>query len=187
MARYWHRVVPLICAAGHEAVAVDLPGDDQLASLTEYTNIVIRAITLRSDVILVAKSLAGFTAPLVCARVPIKMFVLVNAMIPKPGETAGAWWEATGAIQARELAAKRGGYPVGFDIRTHFLHDLPAAVLCDGPRRPREEAKLSLASPVNLSAGLRFLFRSLRVATIASSLSNFNGASLEKGSKMKLT
>ena len=26
MAWYWHRVVPLIRAAGHQAIAVDLPG-----------------------------------------------------------------------------------------------------------------------------------------------------------------
>jgi len=46
----------------------------------------------RNDVILVAQSLAGFTAPLACARATVRMIVFVNAMIPKPGETAGAWW-----------------------------------------------------------------------------------------------
>jgi len=30
---YWHRVVPLLEAAGHEAIAVDLPGDDERAGL----------------------------------------------------------------------------------------------------------------------------------------------------------
>jgi len=30
---YWHRVVPLLQQAGHEATAVDLPGDDNLAGL----------------------------------------------------------------------------------------------------------------------------------------------------------
>ncbi len=33
---YWHRVVPLLQHAGHEAVAVDLPGDDPGAGLPEY-------------------------------------------------------------------------------------------------------------------------------------------------------
>lgn len=28
---YWHRVVPLLREAGHENVAVDLPGDDETA------------------------------------------------------------------------------------------------------------------------------------------------------------
>ena len=33
MAWYWHRAVPLIRAAGHEPIAVDLPGDDRHAGL----------------------------------------------------------------------------------------------------------------------------------------------------------
>src|ERR1700735_4301969 len=89
MAWYWHRVVPLLRVAGHEPIAVDLPGEDRQAGLAEYADIVIRAIAERSDVILVAQSLAGFTAPLVCVRVPVRVGVLVNAMLPKPGETGG--------------------------------------------------------------------------------------------------
>src|SRR5581483_4081817 len=61
MAWYWHRTVPLIRAAGHEPIAVDLPGDDPRAGLATYADIVIRSIAERSDVVLVAQSLAGFT------------------------------------------------------------------------------------------------------------------------------
>jgi hypothetical protein len=75
MAWYWHRAVPLVRAAGHEPIAVDLPGDDTHAGLGVYADIVTRAIAERRDVILVAQSLAGFTAPLVCARVPVRMVV----------------------------------------------------------------------------------------------------------------
>jgi hypothetical protein len=49
MAWYWHRVVPLIHAAGHAAIAVDLPGDDRHASLAAYAEIVARAIAERRD------------------------------------------------------------------------------------------------------------------------------------------
>jgi pimeloyl-ACP methyl ester carboxylesterase len=147
MAWYWHRVVPLIRAAGHEAIAVDLPGDDRQAGLAAYAEIVVRAIAARSDVILVAQSLAGFTAPLVCARRPVRMLVFVNAMIPKPGETAGAWWGATGAVEAREQAAARHGYPTQFDAETYFLHDVPQDVLRAGPKQPREEAETVFAEP----------------------------------------
>ncbi|MGC1587284.1 MAG: alpha/beta fold hydrolase [Rhodomicrobium sp.] len=87
MAWYWHRVVPLLGSAGHQAIAVDLPGDDRDAGLAAYADIVIRAIAERSDAILVAQSLAGFTAPLVCARAPVRMLIFVNAMIPKPFTT----------------------------------------------------------------------------------------------------
>jgi hypothetical protein len=73
MAWYWHRAVPLVRAAGHEPIAVDLPGDDSRAGLAEYADIIIRALAERRDVVLVAQSLAGFTAPLVCARKSVRM------------------------------------------------------------------------------------------------------------------
>jgi hypothetical protein len=74
MAWYWHRAVPLI-RAGHQPIAVDLPGDDRHAGLAAYADIVTRAIAERSDVVLVAQSLAGFTVPLVCARAPVRTVV----------------------------------------------------------------------------------------------------------------
>jgi pimeloyl-ACP methyl ester carboxylesterase len=147
MAWYWHRMVPLIRAAGHEPIAVDLPGDDRHAGLAAYADIVIRAIEERSDVILVAQSLAAFTTPLVCARAPVRMVVFVNAMIPKPGETAGAWWGATGATEAREQAGARRGYATEFDVGTHFLHDVPQDVLRAGPEKPREEVDTVFSEP----------------------------------------
>jgi pimeloyl-ACP methyl ester carboxylesterase len=147
MAWYWHRSVPRIRRAGHEAIAVDLPGDDRHSGLAAYADIVIRAIAERSDVILVAQSLAGFTVPLVCARAPVRMVVFVNAMIPKPGETAGAWWGATGAIEARERAAARRGYAPEFDVGTYFLHDVPEDVLRAGLEQPREEAEIVFGEP----------------------------------------
>ena len=147
MAWYWHRAVPLIRAAGHEPVAVDLPGDDRQAGLTTYADIIISAIAERSDAILVAQSLAGFTVPPVCASAPVRMVVFVNAMIPRPGETAGAWWGATGAVDAREQAAARFGYATEFDVGTYFLHDLPQDVLRAGPEQPREQAETVFGEP----------------------------------------
>ena len=147
MAWYWHRMVPLIRAAGHEPIAVDLPGDDRNAGLAAYADIVVRAIAERADVILVAQSLAGFTAPLVCLRAQLRMVVFVNAMIPKPGETAGGWWGATGAAKAREQDAVRRGYATEFDVETYFLHDVPQDVLRDGPEKPREEAETVFGEP----------------------------------------
>jgi pimeloyl-ACP methyl ester carboxylesterase len=86
---YWHRVVPLLEQAQHEAIAVDLPGDDAHAGLSVYADRVLEAIGTR-EVILVAQSLGGFTTPLVCAQARVRMLVFVNAMIPAPGETAGS-------------------------------------------------------------------------------------------------
>jgi pimeloyl-ACP methyl ester carboxylesterase len=124
-ASYWSQLVPLLEGAGHAAVAVDLPGDDESAGLPEYTRIVLDAIGDHDDVILVASSLGGFTAPLVAERAKLSSLVLVNAMIPLPGEVLGAWWGDVGAEEAREAAARRDGRSVEFDVIEYFLHDLP--------------------------------------------------------------
>lgn len=140
MSWYWHRVALLLEQAHQEPISVDLPGDDANASLDDYADIADRAIGNRSNVILVAHSLGGFTALLVCARSTVRRLIFVNAMIPQPGETAGAWWGNTGAPQARVAAAHLGGYSAEFDLKTYFLHDIPDAVLRDGPA-PREQAE----------------------------------------------
>jgi pimeloyl-ACP methyl ester carboxylesterase len=132
----------LLEGAGHRAIAVDLPGDDEQAGLDVYTERVISAVGRRTDAILVAQSLAGFTAAQVASRVPLRMLVFVNAMIPLPGETAGEWWDHTGAIEARVAAAKRGGYAAEVDVATYFLHDVPEAVVRQGAAHQREEAEV---------------------------------------------
>jgi hypothetical protein len=137
---YWHRVAPLLREAGHEAVPVDLPGDDPSAGLPEYTRLVIDAIGGRDDLVLVAQSLGAFTAPLVAAKVPVRSLVFVNAMIPAPGETPGAWWDNTGWLEARTAAAERGGYGTDFDLAVYFLHDVPPEVAEAGAAYQRPEA-----------------------------------------------
>ncbi len=149
---YWHRVVPLLQEAGHEAIAVDLPGDDELAGLPEYTRLVVSAIGDRDDVVLAAQSLGGFTAPLVAAKVPVRALVLVNAMIPVPGETPGAWWASTGSRPASEAAAEQGGYGTEFDEAIYFLHDVPAHVLAAGGKQQRPEAGAVFGSVCDFGA-----------------------------------
>src|SRR5581483_4595771 len=106
---FWHLVVPELRAAGHEAVALDLPAADETAGLPEYAGLVAAAIGGRDDAVLVAQSLGGFTAPLACALAPVTLLVLVNAMIPVPGEMAGQWWDHTGWEAARVAAAQAAG------------------------------------------------------------------------------
>jgi pimeloyl-ACP methyl ester carboxylesterase len=110
MAWYWHRVVALLEQAQREAIAVDLPGNDESAGLSVYVDIVVREIGQRTNIILVAQSLGGFTAAIVCQRVPVRRLVFINAMIPLQGETAGDWWQNTGATRARIAAAESAGY-----------------------------------------------------------------------------
>jgi pimeloyl-ACP methyl ester carboxylesterase len=149
---YWHRVVPLLQAAGHDAVAVDLPGDDPGAGLPEYTSLVIEAIGGRENVVLVAASLGGFTAAPVAAKVPVGGLVFVNAMIPVPGETAGDWWGHTGAPEARVAAAEQGGYGTDFDLAVYFLHDVPPEVAAAGEPYQRPEVDAVFGSPCDFGS-----------------------------------
>ena len=152
VAWYWHRVVPLLEDAGHDAVAVDLPGDDESAGLREYTRLVLDAIGDRDDAVLVAQSLGAFTAPLVAARTELTRLVLVNAMIPAPGETPGEWWGRTGSEPARVAAAERGGYSREFDLETYFLHDVPPEVAAAGEPHQRQEADAVFGSVCDFEA-----------------------------------
>jgi pimeloyl-ACP methyl ester carboxylesterase len=145
-------LVPLLTEAGHEALAIELPGSDERAGLPEYTSIVLERIGQRDDVIVVAQSLGGFTAPLVCEQARVRMLVLLNAMIPGPGERAGEWWDATGASQAREAAAQRGGYNPAFDLQTYFLHDVPEDVIQAGAQHRHEEAAIVFSQPCSFAA-----------------------------------
>ena len=128
---YWHRVVLELQARGHVAIAVDLPAADDGAGFTEYADAVVAAIGDRRDrLVLVGQSLGGFTVSLVAERVPVDQIVLLNAMVPKPGESAGEWWEATGQAAARAAYAEREGRTAeGFDPLVDFLHDVPPDIV----------------------------------------------------------
>jgi pimeloyl-ACP methyl ester carboxylesterase len=130
---YWHRLVPELRARGHEAIAVDLPAADDGAGLAEYADAVVAAIgDRRGGLVLVGQSLGGFTVPLVAERVPVERIVLLNAMVPKPGESAGEWWDATGQAAARAAYAEREGRTAeGFDPILDFLHDVPPEVVAE--------------------------------------------------------
>ncbi len=145
---YWSRVTPLLEQAGHDVVAVELPASDRTAGLAEYADLVVSAAQGRSEVILVAQSLGGFTAPMAAERLPVDELVLVNAMIPVAGETAGQWWDATGAVAARESLAQHAGYG-DFDVPTYFLHDVDTTGLADDQH---EESEAVFATPCVFSA-----------------------------------
>lgn len=125
-AAYWDELAPELVRRGHEAVPVDIREDDPALGLPEYAALVDRAVGACADVVLVAQSLGGFTAPMV--RAPYDRLVLLNAMIPLPGETPGEWWGATGSGPARVAADEAAGRDPEFDLERHFLHDIPEDV-----------------------------------------------------------
>jgi pimeloyl-ACP methyl ester carboxylesterase len=81
------------------------------------------------------------------------MIVLLNAMIPLPGETAGDWWGNTGSDAARRALARASGYDEEFDLETYFLHDLDdeaRAVLFAQP--PRNTSDTAFSQPCDFDA-----------------------------------
>ena len=79
---YWNRVEPLLREGGHEVVTVDLPVTDPVAGLEEYAGAVMAAIgDRRTDLVLVAQSLAGFIAPLAAERVGATQLILLLSLI----------------------------------------------------------------------------------------------------------
>jgi pimeloyl-ACP methyl ester carboxylesterase len=153
-ASYWRLVAAELRRLGHHVVAVDLPAADDTAGLPEYVDAVVTAIGNRADVILVAQSMAGFTAPLVSERASVAMLVLVNAMIPSPGETPGGWWANTGQPEARrhnDIAEGRDP-DVPFDVVTTFLHDVPAEVLEQTMQQDPGQSDTPFASLMTLPA-----------------------------------
>jgi pimeloyl-ACP methyl ester carboxylesterase len=148
---YWHLVVGELERAGHAAIAVDLPGDDPSAGLPEYVRLVVDAAAGQGEVVLVAQSMGAFTALPAVARLPVGRLILLNAMIPAPGETAGDWWEHTGSGPARVEAARAGGYPEAFDVETYFLHDVPPEIAAAGLPHQRPETDVAFGQPCDFA------------------------------------
>lgn len=151
----WHRLVPKLTARGHEATAIRLPAEDDRAGWSDYANVVVDALRDRSEVIVVAASMGGFTAPIVCARRPVELLVLLNAMIPVPGETFKEWGSETRSGAARRayhrsirLAPKDAD-----DDSVIYYHDLPAELRAEALARPSQgQSSTPLDQPWPLEA-----------------------------------
>jgi pimeloyl-ACP methyl ester carboxylesterase len=128
---YWHLVAPRLRANGHEVVSPDLPAGDDSAGLREYAEIAAAAVGGRTEVIVVAQSMASFFAPLLCELMDVRLMVLAAPMIPAPGESPGEWWMSSGQTPAqREQDAREGRDPdAPFDVMTAFFHDVPEDVV----------------------------------------------------------
>jgi len=154
-AEYWQLVEAELEKRGHQAISVGLPGSDDDTGIAEYADTVVHAIGKSKegdDVVVVGQSLGGFTAAVVAGRVPASLLILVNAMIPTPGESAGAWWDNTGWAAARGASdAQLGRDPdAAFDLEFYFLHDLPPdiAELLLTDDRPESDAVFSRPNPL---------------------------------------
>ena len=129
-ASYWALLVAELERRGHAGIAVQLPTGDDEAGLSAYADTVVAAIDGRGPVVVVAQSMGGLTAPLVCERTPVQLLVLVNAMVPRPGETGAEWWSVTGQGAARAAYWERAGIPGDpDDDDVMYFHDVPPEVV----------------------------------------------------------
>jgi pimeloyl-ACP methyl ester carboxylesterase len=133
----WHLVAAELGQRGHDPIAVDLPTEDDSAGWWDYADTVVEATREQSQLIVVGHSLGCFTAPLVCARRPVDLLVLVAGMIPSPGESFNDWWTNSGYEES-------GSDDV-------FYHDVPPELAAEARTRERtsgEAAPRSLATRV---------------------------------------
>ena len=141
---YWHLVEDELRLRGHDTVAPDLPCDEGSAGLPEYTDAVVEASADRTDLIVVAQSLGGFTAPLVCERVPAKLLVLVAPMIPAPNEAPADYWAHT-----RYGDEARESYE---DAAALFYQDVPPELASEALKRGRRQSEARMGEPSPLAA-----------------------------------
>jgi pimeloyl-ACP methyl ester carboxylesterase len=141
---YWHLVEAELGERGHDTVAPDLPCDDDSAGLSEYADAVVEAIGERTDLVVVAQSAGGFTAPLVCERVPAKLLVLVASLIPVPGEAPADYWTDT-----RYDEEEREHYD---DEVALFYQDVPPELVSEALKRGRTQSETRMGEPSPLKA-----------------------------------
>src|ERR1700712_2542964 len=87
---------------GHEGIAPPLPLDDPEAGPSAHADAAIAALPdpHPAPLVVVGQSLGAYPAAILADRLAPQRLILLAPMIPKPGETAGDWWEGTGHREA---------------------------------------------------------------------------------------
>lgn len=143
VAWYWHLVEAELRDHGHDVVSVDLPIDDDAASLSDYADTVVDAIGDRANLIVVAHSFGGYVAPLVCDRLDADLMVLVAGMVPAPGEAASEMFANTGYSQPEQQDSS--------DLAV-FYHDVPPELASEALARGRAQSETTWNEPWPLAA-----------------------------------
>lgn len=148
---YWHLVEPRLTSQGHRVFTVELPADDDTMGLADYVRAALATGSAARGGVVVAASLGAFTAPMVAEALDARAVVLVNPMVPLPGETPGEWWGATGAIAARTAHSAQHGYPRELDPGVHLFHDVPREILATATPKG-EQSTRPFGDPCTFSA-----------------------------------
>ncbi|MCC8250434.1 alpha/beta fold hydrolase [Saccharothrix luteola] len=139
--RDFERLEPELRRRGHDVVAPDLPIDDPAAGFAEFSDTVVAAVGDRRDLVVVGHSYGGFTASLVCARLPVRLLVFLAGMVPAPGEVPGDWWGNTGFE-----------HPEGLDDTEVFFNGVPADVVARAQSHGRSQVSAEATQPWPLDA-----------------------------------
>jgi pimeloyl-ACP methyl ester carboxylesterase len=174
----WYLVERELRALGHDTVAPDLPCDDDRAGLNEYADTVIKAIGDRTRLVVVGHSYGGFTAPLIAARLPIDVLVLVAGMVPSPGEAAKDYLKNTGYDAAIRKQAARDGVTGDKDPYVLFYHDVPRKLAEQARRHERPQSSTPGDAPWPLMAwakGVHAVHRMYRRSSLPGRLPSPSG------------
>jgi alpha-beta hydrolase superfamily lysophospholipase len=131
---YWHLVERELHARGHQSAAPDLPIEDADATLEDHARAVLDAVDSlprRGELVVVGQSAGGYVAPIVAERAKADRLILVAAMVPQPGETAGEMFEATGWRMPRNEDPS--------DLAV-FYHDVDPDLAAEAMSRGRRDA-----------------------------------------------
>ena len=99
----------------------------------------------------VAQSFGGFTAPLVCDRLPVDLLVLLAGMVPAPGERPEDWPANTGLAAARREQDERDGRAPDDEVAL-FMQDVPRPLAEEALRRGRRQSGTPGEAPWPLPA-----------------------------------
>ena len=130
----WHLVVPVLRECGHDPVAVELPGDDESAGWSEYTDTVVRAVgraprPCRSSGIRSAAS----RRPSCVRDLRVELLVLVAGNDPLARRTLDR------LVDEQRLPGERVD-----DDDDVFYHDVSPALAAEARRRERNETSKAL-------------------------------------------
>jgi pimeloyl-ACP methyl ester carboxylesterase len=137
----FHLLEAELTGRGHDVVAPNLPIEDEKAGFAEFVETVTDAIGDRTDLVVLGHSYGGFTAPLVAAKLPARLLVLLTPMIPRPGETPGDWWGNTGFKGAEGLTDEE-----------KFFNGVSAELVAEASSHGRNQVSAEWSQPWPLDA-----------------------------------
>jgi pimeloyl-ACP methyl ester carboxylesterase len=170
----WEKVIPLLKAKGHTAIAIDLPGHGRDIehisdiSLDDYVNEIVKTVGDQKDpVLLVGHSMSGIAISLAAEKLgsdKVAALIYLDAFLPRNGDSLFSLVEAT-LKQLSADASKKNLLPENIimaeDRRTNwvnpemaaqiFYHDCSEEDLQFALSRISKEPIAPLATPLVLS------------------------------------